>query len=207
MKAATRAFTLLLLLLSASFAQAQDLGKPMLLVAQPGMNGPYSNTALIVVPMGDKHMGFILNRATETRLASAFPEHGPSKAVTDPIFFGGPEASDALFAVLPRNPGEPSIHLFGDLWVTGNGKAIDRIIETSPNEARYFAGFVGWLPDELAKEIAQGYWLVGDADPAQIFRKDFNSMWEDLVTRLGKGKFRKPGDRDAQLDATVAPPA
>jgi putative transcriptional regulator len=108
--------------------------------------------------------------------------------VVDPIFFGGPEASDALFAVLPRDPGKPSIHMFGELYMTGNGKAIDRIIEQTPNEARFFAGFVGWMPDELAKEIAAGFWLVGDADPKAVFRKDTSTMWEDLVQRLGAGR-------------------
>ena len=188
MKAFLGAFTGFLLCICASLVQAQDLGKPMLLVAQPALQGPYSHTTILVVPMGDKHMGFILNRASDTKLAAAFPEHGPSKLVDDPIFFGGPEASDALFAVLPRDPGKPSIHLFDKLYVTGNGKAIDRIIEETPNEARYFAGFVGWMPEELAKEIEAGFWLVGEADPSVVFRKDISTLWEDLVQRLTAGR-------------------
>src|SRR5256885_6844318 len=58
-----------LILMSACVARAQDLSKPMVLVASPDLAGPYSHTALIVVPMGDRHIGFILNRATESRLA------------------------------------------------------------------------------------------------------------------------------------------
>jgi putative transcriptional regulator len=194
----------ILLVLGAPAAQAQDLARPMLLVAQPQMKGPYAGTALIVVPMGDKHIGFILNRATQTQLAAAFPEHGASKQVKDPIFFGGPEASDALFAVLPRNPGQPSIRMFGELYMTGNGKAIDQIIEQTPNEARYFAGFVGWMPEELAKEIAAGYWFVGEADAAQVFRKDVEAIYPDLVKRLGKGKApMKPGDRETRLPSRL----
>src|SRR3954465_13404557 len=154
----------ILLVVCASVVRAQDLAQPMLLVAHPALQGPYSHTALLVVPMGDKHIGFILNRASETKLASAFPDHAPSKKVIDPIYFGGPEAADALFAVVKRDPGGPSIHLFGELYVTGNGKAIDQIIEQTPNDARYFAGFVGWMPEELAKEIAAGYWFTGAAD-------------------------------------------
>ncbi len=199
MKTLVRAFAASFLLLCTGMVHALDLAKPMLLVAQPHLQGPYAGTALVVVPMGDKHMGFILNRATHTTLAAAFPDHGPSKQVADPIFFGGPEASDALFAVLQRDPGKPSIRMFGDVHMTGNGKAIDRIIEQTPNEARYFAGFVGWLPEELAKEIAAGFWLVGEADAAQIFRKDTGAMYQDLVKRLGNGKApKKPGDREAR---------
>src|SRR2546421_1319928 len=162
----------ILLVVCAGLVRAQDLSRPMLLVAQPALHGPYSHTALLVVPMGDKHIGFILNRASETRLGAAFPGHAPSQKVIDPIYFGGPEAADALFAVLKRDPGEASVHLFGELYMTGNGKAIDRIIEQTPNEARYFAGFVGWMPQELAKEVSAGYWFIGDPDAGQVFRKD-----------------------------------
>jgi putative transcriptional regulator len=153
--------------------------------------------------MGDKHIGFILNRSTGKQLAAVFPEHEPSRKVVDPIYFGGPEASDAIFAVVRRDPGEASIHLFGELYMTGNGKAIDRIIEQTPNDARYFAGFVGWLPRELAAEIRRGFWYVGEADPAEVFRKDAGeAMWQDLSKRLGKGKPPlKPGDREAGKSA------
>jgi len=189
----------------AALVQAQDLSKPMLLVAQPSLQGPYSHTALLVVPMGDKHMGFILNRQTPLRLENAFPDHAPSKKVIDPIYFGGPEASDALFAVLQRDPGQPSIHLFANLYLTGNGTNIDRIIEQTPNDARYFAGFVGWMPQELEKEIAAGYWFVGDADVAQVLRKDTSTMWEELLKRFGKGVPAKPGEREAGM--APRPPA
>src|SRR5258706_9613627 len=191
----------ILLILCAGVVRAQDISRPLLLVAQPALQGPYRHTALLVVPMGDKHIGFILNRASETKLASAFPNHAPSQKVIDPIYFGGPEAADALFAVLKRDPGEPSLHLFGELYMTGNGKAIDRIIEQTPNDARYFAGFVGWMPRELAKEVEAGYWFVGDADARQVFRKDTSAMWEELVERLGKGKAKGPGEREASAIA------
>ena len=174
-----------LLLFSAS-AQAQDLKKPMLLVAKPTLQGPYMHTAVIAVPMGDKHIGFILNRATDVTLAKVFPEHAPSAKVVDPIYFGGPEAADSIFALVRRDPGAPSILLFGDLFMTGNGRNIDRIIEQTPNDARYFAGFVGWMPNELASEIERGFWYVTEPDAALVFEKDPAGMWLQLMRRLGK---------------------
>jgi putative transcriptional regulator len=192
-----------LLLGGAAAARAQDLSRPMLLVATPNLHGPYMQTALLVVPTGDKHIGFILNRATEATLAKAFPEHAPSAKVIDPIFFGGPEASQAIFALLRRDPGQPSVRLFGDLFMTANGNSIDRIIEQTPNEARYFAGFVGWMPEELAAEVEKGYWYIAEADAALVFEKNTATMWEDLLKRLGK----QPGPRNpGELDARRAAP-
>jgi putative transcriptional regulator len=203
---AAGALAAILLMIGAPLAGAEDLGKPMLLVASPSLQGPYTHTALIVVPMGNKHIGFILNRSTQTPMSSAFPDHPPSAKVVDPIYFGGPEASDALFALLRRNPGQPSVHLFGDVYMTANGKSIDRIIETTPNDARYFAGFVGWMPEELAAEIEKGYWYVGDPDASVVFRKDAGEeLWRDLSKRLGKGKTpHGPGEVEAS-GTSIAP--
>src|SRR2546430_8896863 len=102
-----------LIWMTACVARAQDLSKPMVLVASPDLAGPYSHTALIVVPMGDRHIGFILNRATESRLATLFPEHAPSAKVTDPLFYGGPAAAGPPFPPLRRGPGAPSLRPLG----------------------------------------------------------------------------------------------
>jgi len=175
-----------MLLLGAGVARAQDLGKPLLLVATPDLQGPYAHTAMLVVPLGDKHFGFILNRATGVTLARLFPEHAPSAKVVDPVYLGGPEVPNALFAVTKRDPGQPSMHLFGSLYMTSHAGIIDSIIEQTPNEARYFAGFVGWMPEELAGEIEQGYWYVGKADESLVFRSDTSHLWEELVRQLGE---------------------
>jgi putative transcriptional regulator len=176
----------ILLALGAGASDAQVLDRPLLLVATPELEGPYHRTALLVVPMGGQHVGFILNRATRTTLAALFPGHGPSAKVADPVYFGGPERPNAIFAVVPRDPGAPSMRLFGELYVTAQSDAVDRIIEQTPNDARYFAGFVGWRPGELADELDRGFWFTAEPDPALVFSDDTGSMWEALIRRLGK---------------------
>jgi putative transcriptional regulator len=166
-------------------AGAQDPERPLLLVASPDLQGPYSRTALLVVPTGEgQHVGFILNRATGVKLGALFPDHAPSAKVVDPVYFGGPEMAGSIFAIVRRDPGEPSMRLFGDVFVTANANAVDRIIEKTPNDARYFAGFVGWQPGELATELDAGYWYTADPDPALFFRQDTEGLWEELLRRL-----------------------
>jgi len=177
----------LALFLAALAASAENLDKPLLLVASPALQGAYSHTALIVFPLRGQHAGFILNRSTDVKLGTVFPEHAPSAKVIEPIYFGGPEMMDSLFAMVRKNPGAGAVQVQGDLFVTAEAETVDRIIEQMPNDARYFAGFVGWRPGELAAEIEQGYWYVQDLDAAQCFRKDSGAMWEDLVERLGNG--------------------
>jgi putative transcriptional regulator len=175
------------LLIAACAARSQDLDRPLLLVAAPDLQGLYSRTALIVVPAANgQHLGFILNCATDLKLATLFPEHAPSAKVVDPVYFGGPEMVGSIFAIVRRDPGVPALRLFGDLFVTGNGAAVDRIIEQTPNDARYFAGFVGWHAGELAKELEAGYWYVTEPDPGLLFSDETGGMWEKLLKRVGK---------------------
>ena len=174
-----------LLAIGYSAARAQDSGKPLLLVASPTLQGPYQQTTLVAVPVDGRYFGFILNRATDVKLSTLFPGHAPSAKIAGPVYFGGPEMNDALFAVVPGDPGEQSLQLFGDLYVTNRAAAIDRIIEQKPNDARYFAGFVGWMPGELENEIERGLWYVTEPDASLVLRRDTSGLWEELVKRLG----------------------
>lgn len=130
-----------------------------------------------------EHLGFILNRVTDVKLGNLFPEHEPSAKVVDPVYFGGPEMMQSIFAVVKADPGEPSLHLFGKVFVTGNAAAVDRIIERTPNDARYFAGFVGWQRGELARELEAGFWHVTEPEEKLLFREPAG-MWEELRKRL-----------------------
>jgi putative transcriptional regulator len=173
------------LIAGAAFAaRAQSPDKPVLLVASPQTAGFYSQTVLVVMPKGAGHVGFIINRATRTTVAAAFPEEAHSAKVVEPIYLGGPRAAQSLYAVVRRDPGEGSRQLFGDVFVTVSGKTVDRIIRESPREARYFAGFAGWEAGELAGEIGRGDWLTAEPDAALLFHPNPAAMWSGLLERI-----------------------
>jgi putative transcriptional regulator len=193
-----RALLACLLFAAAAALRAEGPDKPLLLVASPELRGPYGHTALLVVPMEGQHVGFILNRATGVTLATLFPDHAPSAKVADPVYLGGPVSPNAIFAMVRRDPGEPSLRLFGDVHVTAHAPVVDRIIEQTPNEARYFAGFVGWQRGELSAEIEAGWWLVAEPDAAVVFSKDGgDELWGALLKRFGKQPELPAGMRGA----------
>jgi putative transcriptional regulator len=162
---------------------AQD--EAMVLIAHPAFRDlEYRQTVLIAAPAPNGgHIGVILNRPTKRSLGSLFPEHEPSKKVLDPVFYGGPFSRGALVALVRSgsSPGTGSVLLMKDLYLAFRAKTIDHDIETSPNEARYFVGYVGWRPGELKGEIDRGLWSVLNADVDMVFRKDTESLWEELL--------------------------
>ena len=183
MTRALRAFFLLFSLLSVSgFAAAQE--DAILLVAHPAFRDlEYRQTVLLAAPAPNGgHVGVILNRPTRRSLGSLFPEHEPSKRVQEPVFYGGPFSRGALVALVKADhaPGAGSVLLMKNLYLAFRANTIDHVIETTPNEARYFVGYVGWRPGELKSEIDRGLWSVLNAEVQNVFRKDTEGLWEEL---------------------------
>jgi len=157
------------------------------LVAAPRLVDPdYRATVLLAVPVeNNRHVGIIVNRPTGRSLSSLFPEHAPSKLVRDPVYFGGPMLRQAIFAVVhtDHTPGPGSIQMMKELFLATQGAVVDHIIEETPNEARYYVGYVAWRSGELRQEVDRGLWYVLDADPDVVFRKDPGGLWEELLRR------------------------
>jgi putative transcriptional regulator len=165
---------------------AADVSQPHVLVAKPELRDPvFGSTILVVKPMGgNQHVGFIINRPTTVTLGKLFPEHGPSQAIADPVYLGGPVDQQLVFALVERSesPGGNSIELLPGLYVAFEGVVVDQIIESQADHARFVVGFVVWRPGELVEEIRQGAWYVLEPDAALAMRKP-EGLWEELVKR------------------------
>ncbi len=183
----TRSFGILLVVIGCSAActaAAADLSQPVTLVATPSLaSSGFRETVLFAAPMPNgMHIGFVVNRPTDVTLATAFPEHIPSRKVADPLYVGGPVLPQQLFAVArtpPKDAGE-LLQLMPGLVLVMDGDAIDRIIEATPNDARYFLGLIVWQPGELDEEVGAGAWEVSPADASAVFAAHPEMLWKTL---------------------------
>jgi putative AlgH/UPF0301 family transcriptional regulator len=158
---------------------------PVILVATEALVDPvYGQSVLIAKPAPNgMHVGIILNKQTPMSLATLFPTHEPCKEVKDNVYFGGPMTSNAIAAVIQKYPGEGQkgvIEFTKNLYMVLSSDAIDAIIESSPNEARYYVGNVIWRPGELAMELDKGMWTVLPVSNDIVFRKNTNGLWKSL---------------------------
>ena len=177
----------LVLALCAPFAAAADLTQSVLLVAKRSLHDRlYASSILIARPLGDdRHVGFIMNKPTNMTLGKLFPKHEPSQKVVDPVYLGGPMGPEVIFAIVKdaKSPGGRSLPLTSGVYLAYDSAVVDRIIETQPQQARFFAGMVLWAPGELDEEVRRGLWYVLDAQPDLFLRKSTDSLWEELVNR------------------------
>ena len=203
MKSALRLIALIASLAACLPAWAQAEGEAVILIAHPAFRDlEYRQTVLIAAPAPNGgHVGVILNRPTRRSLGSLFPEHEPSKKVADPVYYGGPFSRGALVALVRSDsaPGAGSVLLMKNLYLAFRANTIDHVIETTPNEARYFVGYVGWRPGELRSEIDRGLWSVQGADLDTIFRKDTDGLWDELLQQSKRIRAGLPLDPQLAL--------
>ena len=175
------------LVLAAPLAWSADITETVLLVAKRQLKDRiYGNTILIARPLGDdRHVGFIVNKPTTMTLGKLFPKHIPSQKVVDPVFLGGPTGPEVIFAMIKgrESPGGRPLQLAPGLYVAFDSAVVDRIIESQPQQARFFAGMVLWQPMELGEEVKRGLWYVLEPQPEILLRKSTDGLWEELVGR------------------------
>ena len=178
---------LLLTLLWPASVFAADTSNAVILVAKRNLQGPYGSTVVLARPLeADRHVGVIINKPTQMRLGALFPNHAPSRKVADPVFLGGPMGAEVIFALVQRkeSPGNRSLHIAPDLYLATDSSVVDKIIESEPSQARFFAGVVLWQAGELAEELRRGLWFVQEPRSEVVLRKSTAGMWEEMVNRL-----------------------
>jgi putative transcriptional regulator len=165
-------------------ARAVDLSQAVILVASNRLAGSiYEQTVILAAPLPQGgHLGFVVNRPTSMKLEKLFPEQASTRNVVDPVYAGGPMLSRAVFAVMRKAPDNNGnfLSLMPGLVVAIDGATVDRIIETTPNDARYFVGLMFWAPDDLDDEIRNGAWEVRPADVDTVLRANSPGLWKSL---------------------------
>jgi putative transcriptional regulator len=159
----------------------------VLLVAKRQLEDPiWSSTILLAKPVaGGGHVGFILNKPTKMSLGELFPKHEPSKKVVDPLFLGGTVDINLVFALVEGRESKKagSIRIAPDLFLAYETKAVDRIIESEADHARFFLGLVVWRPGQLDDELDRGLWYVQEPEAKIVLRRQTDGLWDELVRR------------------------
>ena len=164
-----------------------------LLIAEPFLSEQWFGRAVIsLVDHSDEEgtTGVVLNYPLATTLDEVLDGIEREDPVT--VYCGGPLSQDRLFFV----------HTLGDtiipdarpyapgLWIGGDFDAAIRYINSGypvDGMMRFFIGYSGWIPGQLAGEIAQGTWAVqpvaGRID--DIFGGSGDAYWHKAVRSLG----------------------
>jgi putative transcriptional regulator len=164
-----------------------------LLIASARLLDPnFVRTVVLIVRHDpeDGAMGLVLNRPLEMSVADACGDAVESaQVITDPIHQGGP--CDGPLAVLHAEDSDEGEEIVPGVRFTMDREEIEQIMRRSGGPAKYFAGYSGWGPQQLEKELAAGGWLLATASMDDVFDPRRN-QWSRLTTWLSAGKDIDP---------------
>lgn len=163
-----------------------------LLVANPLLpDRNFDRTVVFLIAYNDDDgaIGVILNRPSETTVASPLPRWVHMAASPAVIFVGGPVQHDAVIC-LARSLTHPAAATPPGEWkaVTSDIGTLDLDMDPdglhdSLSQMRLFAGYAGWAPGQLEAEIAAGAWWVVDTEPDDVFSEDPEQLWKSVLRR------------------------
>lgn len=129
-------------------------------------------------------LGVILNRPLAADIGDILPDW--VNAVDSPgyLFNGGPVEVDGAIAIGVAAPGSSP-----DGWRAMHGRI--GLVDLdgpppSPGEfdgLRVYAGYAGWSAGQLEAEILEGAWLVVPTEDSDLWRRDTETLWRDVLRR------------------------
>jgi putative transcriptional regulator len=157
-----------------------------LLIASPTLEDPnFARTVVLITEHGEEGaMGIVLNRPSEADVAAVVPDLEPI-AGEAPIFVGGPVQPEALVVLGEfSDPEKAAWIVVADVGLVSAQAELTELPE-AVRRGRVYAGFSGWGPGQLEEEIEEDAWIVEPPIPREIFPDDPESLWSDVLERMG----------------------
>ncbi len=158
-----------------------------LLICEPFNPEPvFKRSVILVSQHNDKGtIGFIINKPTELKVTEAMDDFPDSDAI---IYWGGNLRTDSIYYVhsIAKLSGAKKISE-GIYW-GGDYNQLKVMIESEEvdvDDIKFIAGFCGWNPGELDKEIKEENWWLSIADPYSIFIEEPTVVWGNILQRMG----------------------
>ena len=179
-------------------AGAAETANAIFLVAARELADPnFEKTVVLVTqPPRGAPFGVIINRPLTDRLSDVMPDQPSLKGRKDVLFFGGPVSRQGLvFLVRSANPPPEALLALPNVYFTADTDLIESLLQRpDPLEGlRVYAGYSGWAPGQLQRELERGGWYVVPADAATVFDKDPKSIWPELIERATIKSTRDEG--------------
>lgn len=163
-------------------------GAAKLLVARDGIDDwRYEHGVLLLIDHGPRGAsGVILNRPSDTTLATAFPQSKRLAGRADRLFEGGPIEPDSLvFLFRAKVPRAGTTQVVPGVRLGSSLRLLRELLDRrQPTEGlRIIAGLTVWAPGQLEAEIARGDLRVVPADARLLLDTRPDALWRELHAR------------------------
>lgn len=169
-----------------------------LLVATPALADPNFTRTVVLLLDHDQEgsLGVVLNRPSPVGVGDILEPWAELAGEPGVVFQGGPVSRDAALAVgvvpgEPREDGRPGGSNDGPLgWRRVHGaiglvdlEAPPELLAAELGALRIFAGYAGWGPGQLEREVEEGAWYVVDSEPGDVSSPAPEHLWRAVLRR------------------------
>ena len=162
-------------------------------MATPSLLDP--NFARTVVLLIEHHpdgaVGLVLNRPSEIPIAEAVPAWRDLGADPAVVYIGGPVQPGAALGLGRVHGSEAAlaacrgiVALWPGLGIVDLEIAPDLVVP-SVGGLRLFAGYAGWGPLQLERELATDSWFVLEREPDDVWTSEPGDLWTRVLRRQG----------------------
>lgn len=161
------------------------------LIAPPHMDDDFFSNTVIYLARHDQDgaQGIILNRPSHVQIKELLNDLDIDADHVNPhaVLQGGPVRPEAGFVL---HTGQPtwysSIAVGENVCITTSKDILDAIAHNEGVENYQVAlGYASWSKNQLEQEIADGDWLVCDADMDLIFNLPYDVRWDAAYKKIG----------------------
>lgn len=169
---------------------AQEELAPAFLVAVPQLQDPNfrQSVVLLLQQNEDGALGIVVNRETSLLLQDLCRDHDiryagePEKKVRS----GGPVQPQQGLVVYGPEHADPEGRLVVDgLHVSASTGALTRLCTLQSGRFHCFAGYAGWGPGQLEREISEGSWIVAPVNPNLVLDHPPEQIWSKVLKDNG----------------------
>ena len=184
-----------------------------LLIAMPVMGDPRFERSVIYLcaHSSEGAMGIIVNRPAGS---IDFPEllvqldiikkadqiKLPENAESMKVLKGGPVETGRGFVLHSSDffIQDATLRIDDGICLTATVDILKAIAKgAGPKHAILALGYAGWAPGQLAAEMERGGWYVLNADADTVFRKNMDTLWDELLLRARAVMASAPGQLSA----------
>ncbi|MGA1582725.1 MAG: YqgE/AlgH family protein [Saprospiraceae bacterium] len=168
--------------------QETVIQKGKVLLAEPFMADPNFKRAVVLLCEHEQNgsLGFILNKSLDMPvcdLIADFPEFEGE------AYYGGPVQTDTIHYI--HNVGdllEGSQMISQGVYWGGDFEKLKFLIRTrlvDVTNIRFFVGYSGWTPGQLAEEMEFKSWILADMDANYAFKRNERLLWQEILEQKG----------------------
>ena len=163
---------------------------PGFLIALPHLQDENFHQSVVLLLREDDRgaMGLVINRESPLLLKDLCDDHAiPYAGATEKrVRRGGPvQPEHGLVLYGPEHHDPEGETVVAGLDVSASRGTLARLCGLPHGRFHCYAGYAGWGPGQLQRELGEGAWLVAPADPILVLETEPDRVWERSLRSLG----------------------